>query len=50
MPQITLTFVPSLDRLGDAFKNIAVSSFVSYEINEIAMKVVENNFHQLIQD
>ena len=40
MPEIILTFRPSLDSLGNVFKNIAVSSFVSYEINEIAMKVV----------
>jgi HK97 gp10 family phage protein len=40
MPEIRLTFVPSLDKLGDVFKNIAVSNFVSFEINEIAMKIV----------
>jgi len=40
MPQIILTFVPSLESLGNVFKNIAVSSFVSYEINEIANKVI----------
>lgn len=40
MPQIILTFKPSLDRLGNAFKSVAVSSFVSYEINELANKVV----------
>lgn len=40
MPEVTLTFVPSLDRLGDVFKNIAVTNFVSYEINELAMKIV----------
>lgn len=40
MPEISLTFVPPLDKLGKAISGVAVSSFVAFEINEIAMKTV----------